>query len=669
MELATARRTGSSRSPLRGRLAALVMRGALVVALAPVAGWFAPAAPARAQTPVAGSAGSTTAAAAPASSLAFLEAPLNETSAQWKLAEDLIERAGFGSALDDLQRDLTDASGRPLPLDAFLGGEAGIVVSDAALAKAVESGGLTGPSMADLSELLGTPTAATQPTPEQPAGWAVILDARAPSTAYAGLQQTVEDQASSAGETVQQSTYQGVSISYAPGDGADNEGLAVARVDAHVLIAQTPADLQPVIDTARGTTPSVETVAAYTKIRQELGGDHLLFGFFNLPAAMQAQAAAGSALASESRYVGLTISADKPGFRMETAAAAADGSPIPPGAAPYQSELIKHTPEDALFFMSAQDLAKTGVLDAIGALGLAMATSGMGEMASPAPGETPQSFIARQYEAIAGLLGFNPQTELLQQLTGEYGAWVRGAADPSTLGALFVSGVKDPGTVANALAQVTMLIQGNSGGETTATTRTVAGSRITTLPTEPGAPSIEYGVIGNQLVIGVGDAIDRFAGPMSATLADNAQYQAAMATLPTETNGSLYLDLGRLIPLVQQAEETSSGAISATSASSGGIPSVRDASPDCGKYPDQAAAQKAYDALEPGTFNLDQNFNGVVCEDYFATPAAATSAATPLAGTTAGPATSAIQAFALVAYDKDGMRRTSSILYIEGAGS
>jgi hypothetical protein len=453
--------------------------------------------------------------------------------------------------------------------------------------------------------------------------------------------------------------------------------MAVAQVDKHILLAQTPVDLQAVIDTAKGATPSIESLAAYRKIRQALAGDNLLFGFFNLPAAMKAQAAtasfgaAGAALVGEARYTGLTISADQPGFRMETVEISADGSPLPAGAAPYQSDLLKHTPEDALFFMSAQDLAKTGVLDALGAAAVGMATAGMAGPATSAAGESQDAFIARQYESIAALIGFNPQTELLQQLVGEYGVWVRGKADPSTLAALFVSGVKDPGAVANALSQVTMLIQGNSGGETTATTRTVAGSRITTLPTEPGAPSLEYGVIGNQLVIGVGDAIDQFTASSSSSLADNAQYQAVMATLPTDMNGSLYLDLSQVIPHVQAAEQGSA----AETAPIGAAPSaMRDSSPDCGNYPNQAAAQKAYDALEPSTFNLDQNFNGVVCEDYFATPSAATpmaatALATPVMGTGSALAASSIKAFALVAYDKDGMRRTSSILYIEGAGS
>ncbi|HEU5434503.1 MAG TPA: DUF3352 domain-containing protein [Thermomicrobiales bacterium] len=668
MELATARSTGPTRFRFRAGLAKLAARGALVLTLLPVAGVVGVATPARAQTPVAAAgAASTTAAAAPADSLLFMEAPLDESAPQWKLAQALIQRAGFGSALDSLQRDLTDSSGQPLPLDAFLGGEAGIVVSDAAVERAVESSGLTGPSMADMAALLGTP-AATQPAVERPAGWALILDARAPSTAFAGLSQAVADQASKAGETVQQSTYQGVQISYAPG-GADAGGLAAARVDKHALVAQTPADLQPVIDTAKGTAPSIETVASYTTARQALAGDHLLFGFINAPAAMQAQVAiggVGSALAGEARYTGFAISADQPGFRMETVSIAANGAPLPAGAAPYQSALLAHTPGDALFFLSAQDLAKTGVLDAIGALAFGTVSAGFGPAATPAPGESSQAFIAKQYEGLAALLGFNPQTELLQQLVGEYGIWVRGSG-PADLSALFVSGVKDPGAVANALSQLTMLIQGNSGGATSATTRTVAGSRITTLPTEPGAPPLEYGVIGNQLVVGVGDAIDRFASPGASTLTGNAQYQTVMATLPTETNGSLYLDLTQLIPLMQASEQASSGS-AATGAT--GIPSVRDASPDCGKYPNQAAAQKAYDALEPGTFGLDQNFNGVVCEDFFATPAAASSpAATPAMGTKPPLATSAVKAFALVAYDKDGMRRTSSILYIEGASS
>ncbi len=96
---------------------------------------------------------------------------------------------------------------------------------------------------------------------------------------------------------------------------------------------------------------------------------------------------------------------------------------------------------------------------------------------------------------------------------------------------------------------------------------------------------------------------------------------------------------------------------------------VEDASPDCANYATQEEAQEAYDAGEEGTFDLDQDFDGIVCEDFFGAEA------TPDAGiriiteepTDAVAQTdySAIRAFAMVGYDEGGMRRSSAILYIE----
>ncbi len=45
---------------------------------------------------------------------------------------------------------------------------------------------------------------------------------------------------------------------------------------------------------------------------------------------------------------------------------------------------------------------------------------------------------------------------------------------------------------------------------------------------------------------------------------------------------------------------------------------IPDASESCANYATQEEAQAAYDAAESGTFDLDQDFDGEVCEDYFA---------------------------------------------------
>jgi hypothetical protein len=97
-----------------------------------------------------------------------------------------------------------------------------------------------------------------------------------------------------------------------------------------------------------------------------------------------------------------------------------------------------------------------------------------------------------------------------------------------------------------------------------------------------------------------------------------------------------------------------------------------DASESCANYGNQEEAQAAYDAAETETFDLDQDFDGEVCEDYFMTMTSATPKEPEPDAMLGEDVTEAfadvdysgLRAIASVAYDQDGLRRSSSILYI-----
>ena len=179
---------------------------------------------------------------------------------------------------------------------------------------------------------------------------------------------------------------------------------------------------------------------------------------------------------------------------------------------------------------------------------------------------------------------------------------------------MFASGVEDAETVSNALQQLSFLIQGATGAETPLTTREVGGGQVYVIELEDEAGStLEFGVVGDYLVVGKGDAVDRFGEEATGSLAENAQFQAVMDTLPAEHNGLTYIDLEQAIPLMELAAEESEGL------GLGGAEEITDASESCADYETQEEAQAAYDAAESGTFDLDQDFDGEVCEDYFDT--------------------------------------------------
>jgi hypothetical protein len=191
------------------------------------------------------------------------------------------------------------------------------------------------------------------------------------------------------------------------------------------------------------------------------------------------------------------------------------------------------------------------------------------------------------------------------------------------------------------------------------TTRDVGEGKVYVVDLGEVGSTLEFGVVDERLVIGSGDAVDRLSGTPEESLSGNTQFQAVMDTLPVEHNGIVYLDLTQVIPLAEMAEE--SGAMSGM-----GMEGMPDSSESCANYATQEEAQAAYDAAEPDTFDLDQDFDGEVCEDYFETAAETTGAADEAAveDALADVDLSAIKAFASVSYEEDGMTRSSSILYI-----
>ena len=156
------RRSGSPHvtwAAMAGRVALAVLfgLGVLVPSLGPVA-------------PVAAQATTvsfSTAEAAPADSIAYLVMTLDDQSEQWRLADVLLDRAGLGEVLDEeIGSELRDETGEDLPLDAFLGGEVGIVVSPTVLETLAEESMGT----ADLEAMLGgmeTATPEAEPATER----------------------------------------------------------------------------------------------------------------------------------------------------------------------------------------------------------------------------------------------------------------------------------------------------------------------------------------------------------------------------------------------------------------------------------------------------------------------------------------------------------------------
>jgi hypothetical protein len=315
----------------------------------------------------------------------------------------------------------------------------------------------------------------------------------------------------------------------------------------------------------------------------------------------------------------------------------------------FEPDLPNKVPSNTVLMVDGADLGANGALDALGLL-LVQSIVGADPRATPPAGVTPEEYESQMFDQAAQLLGFNLQTAFIDQLVGEFGLAIWGVEtlDPASIGGVFVSDVGDADQVNSAVSQISLLAQAQGQGEFSITTRQIGTDSVNVLDlTQTGTPvTVEYGVVGSQFLLGVNDALNSYTGTVSDPLSANPSYQAALATLPQEHNSVFYLDLGQLIPLAEMLQGTS------------GIGASEDASEKCGEYATQADAQAALDE-DPGTnWELDSDFDGEACEDYFAV-----AGATPVTGSFE-PDLSKIGAFASVGYQQDGMVGTSSILII-----
>lgn len=646
-ELTTSRTKPHKREVLARGAAALSIATAMTLGVVLNAG---PAA--RAQE---ASVGSMAASIAPDSTIIYAGLTLDTTSEQWTLADTLLTRAGLGDGLSSLVDDtVSDAGVGDIEGEAFLGGEAGLVVTSLDTAADQASG------VGDIVGGIDVPT--PEATTDAAAGIALVLKPSDLDAAAAQLDLDLTTTAAESLSTVETTIYNGTEIKSVAGDDTTGEaGTAFAVVGEFLVISETPADIEPMIDTAAGTIPALSDNENFKKVDAALSGDRLAFLFSNgeaLASSIEDLDTSGLGLGGALNGVfgstltsGTSIIADPAGLRINTVEVPLDGSSLENGGSGADLSLAGKVPANTAVYVNGFELGKTTLIEG---LGLIIASAFVGQLDSGSDmSATPVAMPSadEMYAQMATLLGFNLKTGLLDQLTGEYGfaLWNVDLEDPTQISAVLVSDAADSAAISDSLSKLSFLVQAAGQGMATVTTETVGGGTVNTVTIgEEGATpiKIQYGVVDGEFVLSVGGGLDGYVAGSEQTLADSEAYQKALSLLPSEYDGVVYLDAAQAIGLVEELNAMDMGGFA-------------DASEACGQYSTQAAAQEAYDADTIGMFDLDMDFDGQACEDYFApaTPEATTPAVSPYA---------AITSFATVSYKADGLGFTNSILVIEG---
>jgi len=663
-------------------------------------GVMASALPAAAQgTPMAQAPGAApkTARAAPADAAAFIEFDTNTNSAQWTQAAGLLSRLGLPNALDEWKSKATEhesQNGMGTPptqaqIDALTGGEFAVAVTSQAAVEAINAAMKEqhgGGSMGASHEMNGLYNAN---------GVAAIVQPSDPNVAWDYVQQQFGNLAQQTGTQVEKTQIDGADVLSVSGgmaatpeaspvamnDLGSLEGMdhhksgAAARVGDLIVAGSTADDLKPFLDAATGAAPSLADAKELADVQANLPAQQgLVFAYANTAGivdgldqsvkdAIKGMSPVLQDEAAWKVHAGAIGWADANGFRLDSIGIGANGYDLSKVVPPNKALTVdQKVPADTLIFSGGYQLP--GAWDSL-ALSLSQAVNeGMAAMGTPTalPMATPESvagmfssaYVEQQIAQATQTLGFNPRDELFGQFQGEYvlaiGAPSFGAGG-FDLAAIFATELGDPAKVQPSIDKIARLIGSmaiKNSQTTTIEERQVGSDHVYSIKDSsmPNLP-VEFGIVNGHFVFGVGKGVDNFVSGATSNLASNDQYKRVMALLPSEHYAVTYIDLKQIVTL-------------ATAFGGMGGAEMRDANAACANFPDQAAAQAAYEADPMTNMDLDQNFNGQACEDFFA-------AASPEASPVASGDISNLIAFGETQFVRNGMLGSSAIILIGGS--
>jgi hypothetical protein len=639
-------------SALIRRLLSLSLIASLMVALA--AGWNAPAA-------AIDTAALKTASAVPADAQFYVAIDLDTNGEQITQALALLERAGLSDSEDSLS---TISAGTEVggvdaeSVDELIDGE-----------MALAGTGLNFDAMGAFSDLpldgdlsdVDVDEIGSNVSP----GIAVVLTASNLDEAIEQMLADFREDAQVAGTPIEESNVEGAQVFVVEADPVTGEsGNVLAVLNDAVILGEVLEDIRPFIQASNGTVPALATdedfsaamaqlpaeslVASYVPALSDFEAVESLLGESGLPLALDLLLGPGGA-------AGFALSADDAGFRIDTVQLAREGQEFTASGVAADLTMADRLPSDSLLMLNGFDLGSSMAFRLIEQL----LVVGSGEL-SGATGVMPemtQEYMDTQFAEFVSLIGFNLQTEFIQQLDGEFGFALIGVnpMNPANFQAILASEVADPVAVTDALTSVGQLIQAVAQGSAQMSVVTIGDTDVNQIvvPVEnlDGMPiTVQYGVIEDEFTLSTGDAVVEYALGVSDPLSANPDFQEALSLLPAEYDGLFYLGTASLI---EAGQPIVSGVGSDLDSGLG------DASDRCADFVAQEDAQAAYDEDSVANFDLDLDFDGVACDDYFDVASTGTASAELDVQVNVG-------SFAAVSYKQDGMSFTSGILVVPG---
>lgn len=438
------------------------------------------------------------------------------------------------------------------------------------------------------------------------------------------------------------------------GEEAGSLPTTLAFVGDYILLGQSAEAMAPYIAAIQGGGSSLASSEELELLNGALPSERLMFGYVDpvlLKDAVGGLDFAGVSIDSIDSPFGttaFTVAADDAGLRLESATIPLDlgiGSIDRPGENP---DFASSVPDSTLALLAGKDLGSSWAIWQLQQILLATLVSAMGG------GDMDLSdfSVEDQFGFLAMLSGINFKTDLFDQFSGDYGAalFSLDTDDPMASSAVIATELGTPDIVSVAVTSLGPVIQSAGAGMASVTTASIDGQTVNnvTLSTDSINGTIQYGVVDDELMIGLGNGIETIAVEPSATLADSAHYQAALAELPADYDSVVYLDTQSLadvlVPLLMESmAEGSTNALveclAGTTETTEATPTAEDSDTSLGGW-----------ALDTGCSVL----NGLLGGDGALLDL--------IVNRVPGP-------FAAVSYEQDGLQRASGILLVGSSDS
>jgi hypothetical protein len=539
-----------------------------------------------------------TAAAAPEGTVLFHAFDLDREGGQWQQTGTLLERVGLPDALElweasvleegAMKGDFTEAD-----LDALLGGELAVVVTPRAVELAVEHHERHQQSGDDGA----TPMASAW---DQSHGVTAVLLAGDPDAAWDYVERQVADLAAKHDVPVEEVSHGGGELLWiempdprerltehlegAIGDDDLEEalaglmgesggmhgrpGFAAGRAGDFIIAGASQADVTEIIDVVDGATNSLADSQEAQQVAAELPVETLSFTYLDGGAIVDAVGAETMQMlqammpqtdeAVWQTHSGLAISAVEPGFRIDAVTVPGESGTLGSAAIandPAISAAAERVPAESVLYQAGV-IPENAFAGAAYMLALAVNGDTAGE--DWQGGELNQLPTEEEMEeeiaTASATLDFDLRSELFDLLGGEFIAFSSFPSfDMNGFGLDAVAAVTttDADTLNETMRKIAASIERSDLGADVAA-REVDGDTIYVVssPEMAGGPSLEFGVVADQAVVGTGGGIEDLVTEPATSLADDPQFQAVMDHLPSEYYQVAYVNIGQAIDVV-----------------------------------------------------------------------------------------------------------------------